>query len=71
MDGLEVRPAVMESMEELDPTVGGPPTRPSLLWVAKVEPLPKSTIVVAAVISSLGRWMGGEGGSLSSNDDGL
>ena len=53
-------------MEEFDPTVPGP-----LRWVARVEVLPKSIMFVAAVTSSLGRWVGGEGGGLSSNGEGL
>ena len=62
MDGLCDRE---ESMEELDATVGGPPSGNSLFWVSKVEPLPKSTIAVG--VSSEGRQHGGEGGVLSSS----
>ena len=69
MDGLCVRAELEESMEmeELDPTVGGPPGGHSLRWVANVESLPKSMMAVDAVVSSLGRRVGGDGGSPSSN----
>lgn len=58
MDGLCVNPVLIESMEELEHSVRGPPlsVATSLLWLIKVEPLPpKSTMAVAAVVSSFGK----------------
>ena len=60
MDGLGVRPVLVESMDE-SPPVGVP----SVICVMRVEPLLNSTTAVSAVLSSLGRRRGGEGGGLS------
>ncbi len=70
MDGLCVRPVLPESREEFDHSVDAPPVAtPSSPRVIKVEPLPKSTMAVAAVATSFGRRAGGHGTNPSSTSD--
>lgn len=58
MDGLGVRPVLVVSVEEKDPTGA------SLFCDTKVEPLPKPIMVVAADSNSPGRRIGGEYGGI-------